>query len=78
MTNEEFMLQLYKCNSGEIINIEPSNKNAPAPIFIAEDGTKTYKFSSYGGQEWIHLYYIKFDKLGNFIDIEYREDESFC
>ena len=70
MTNEEFMMQLCKCNSGEIMEIEGTES--------ADDGTKTYKVCSYGGQEWIHYYYIKFDKSGNFINIEYKENESFC
>jgi hypothetical protein len=70
ITNEEFMMQLCKCNGGEMMEIEETE--------VTEDGTKTYKVVSYGSQEWIHFYYIKFDKYGNFINIEFREEESFC
>ena len=50
----------------------------PEPISVNENGVKTYKFYSYGSQEWFNCYYIKFDKAGNFISIEHNEAESFC
>lgn len=77
MTNEEFLLKLHKTNSQEILDLYDTN-NDVRPHNIDSDGIKTYRFSSYGSQEWVNIYYIKFDKDGNFIDVRYSEEESFC
>ena len=76
MTNEQFLIQLNNTNHGEILYFD--NDGIPMPVSVNENGEKTYKFGSYGGQEWYNIYYIKFDKEGNFISIEHNEAESFC
>ena len=77
MTNEEFLMKLYQTNGHEILDLSDSQGDIKIHS-VDLDGNKTYRFSSYGSQEWVNIYYIKFDKDGNFMSIEYNENESFC
>ena len=83
MTNEDFLILLHNKGFGnqilwlDTVYDKTIGKSALAAPKLNADGTKTYRFSSYGSQEYIYVYYATFDQRGNLIDLYESEEESF-
>ena len=83
MTNEDFLILLHNKGWGDqilwldTVYDKATGKDVLAAPKLNADGTKTYRFESYGGQEYVYVYYAKFDQQGNLIDLYESKEESF-